>query len=443
MSNNLSRRVAVIGSGISGLGSAWELTQRGYAVSVFESQSRLGGHAHTVDVTIDGQRFGVDTGFLVFNHKTYPNLIRLFADLGVATSVSEMSFSVSEGPHRFEWAGSNLATVFAQKRNLVSPSFWRMLSDIVRFNRQATQLAAAGNENDPQLTGSLRTFLARHRYSDSFKDRYLLPMAAAIWSCPIRQMLEFPLLGFIRFLHNHGLLQISNRPQWYTVSGGSRHYVEKIASQLRDVRLNTPVLSVSRHKLRSAGKLELTSAQGTEAFDHVVLACHSDQALRLLADPSPFEQRMLQGVRYQPNSAWLHTDIALMPKRRSAWAAWNYLSSGRSSGNVDDRLVSVTYWLNRLQPLPVSTPLLVSLNPLQRPAADQTLLQLAYEHPVFDQSAAAAVALLPQLQGQQNTWYAGAWLGYGFHEDGLKSGLQAVAGLIAQDQSANALPWAA
>lgn len=442
-STNTTRRIAVIGSGISGLGCAWQLGRRGYRVTLFESEARLGGHAHTVDVTLEGHRVGVDTGFLVFNHRTYPNLLRLFSDLKVQTSTSEMSFSVSEGPHQFEWAGTNLRTVFTQKRNLLSPSFMRMLADILRFNRQATMLATQAPPDDAQMSGSLRSFLERHRYSDSFRDRYLLPMAAAIWSSPIGRMLEFPVSGFIHFLHNHGLLQISDRPQWYTVTGGSREYVERIAAELGDVRLSCPVRGIARRPRASGGRIVVTHANGDEAFDDVVLACHSDQSLALLTDAGVTERQMLGGVRYQPNAAWLHTDVTLMPRNRGAWAAWNYLSSGRSQGAGDERLVSVTYWLNRLQPLPFETPVMVSLNPLNPPAAEHVIRQIRYDHPVLDQAAADAVRLLPQVQGVDGTWFAGAWLGYGFHEDGLRSGLDVAEAICARDAARNELAHAA
>ena len=421
-------KVAVIGAGVSGLSAALRLSEWAQ-VTVFESDRRLGGHANTVDVEVDGIRHPVDTGFLVYNHRTYPNLVDLFAELGVATAPSDMSFAVSVGPHRFEWCGTSLASLFAQPANALSPRFWRMLRDIVRFNRQATAIASAGAADVAAvhaLDEPLASFLARERYSDAFRDGYLLPMAAAIWSCPMKTMLGFPLGSFVRFFHNHGLLQIEDRPQWYTVRGGSREYVRLIADRLDDVRLGAEVRSVSR----SAGagpQVSVSTDFGTERFDQVVLACHSDQSLRLLADPSDDERSMLGSIPYQPNRAWLHTDERLMPRRRAAWAAWNYLSTG----DIDSPQVSVTYWLNRLQPLPFRTPVLVSLNPLEEPDPDRTIASFDYEHPIFDRAGAAAQRRLPDLQGIRGTWFAGAWTGYGFHEDGLRSGLDVARRLAA------------
>lgn len=419
-------KVAVIGAGIAGLSSAMRLSEFA-EVTVFEANGYLGGHANTVDVTIDGVSHPVDTGFLVFNHRTYPQLVRLFSELEVPTAPSDMSFAVSVGPHRFEWCGTDLASLFAQPSNALSPRFWRMLRDIMRFNRQATELAAASMDRPgtPSLDEPLGAFLERERYSTSFRDHYLLPMAAAIWSCPMKTMLEFPLGSFVRFFHNHGLLQVENRPQWHTVQGGSREYVRRIQARLRDVRLGTPVRSVSRPQAGAAGVQVFTDA-GSERFDQVVLACHSDQSLRMLADATHEERSILAAIPYQPNQAWLHTDTRLMPRRRAAWAAWNYLSDG----NVDAPQVSVTYWLNRLQPLPFETPVLLSLNPLREPAAGQTIARFAYEHPVFERQSTAAQQRLARLQGARATWFAGAWTGYGFHEDGLRSGLAAAEALI-------------
>ncbi len=424
----LKRRVAVVGAGVSGLGAALALTEQGFDVTVFESNQQLGGHARTVDVELDRLRFPVDTGFLVFNHLTYPHLLALFERLQVPTSPSDMSFAVSEGPHRFEWAGTNLRSVFAQPGNLLSPSFLRMLADILKFNKQASVLAKQiGDQHDsPEWRESLASFLERNGYGATFRDRYLLPMAAAIWSCPMKQMLDFPLGSFVRFFHNHGLLLIADRPQWYTVTGGSREYVRRILERLHDVRSGTPVLRVARLTGAGGPAVEVTHSAGVERFDHVLLACHSNQALQLLDDPSPAELSLLRGVRYQANQAWLHTDLSLMPKRRLAWAAWNYLSDGNRGAPA----VSVTYWLNKLQPLPCTTPLLLSLNPLKAPAPDQVISRFEFEHPILDAESARAVRALPQLQGLRNTWFAGAWLGFGFHEDGLRSGLQAAQALI-------------
>jgi predicted NAD/FAD-binding protein len=411
-------RIAVIGSGISGLAAAWRLAPQ-HRVTLFEADSRPGGHTNSVDVTLDGVTHPVDTGFLVYNERTYPNLIALFGQLGIETTKSDMSFSVSVGPHRFEWCGSNLATLFAQPSNALRPAFWRMIADILRFNRQATALALRGDDAAADLAVPLARFLAREGYSASFRDHYLLPMAAAIWSCPMKQMLDFPLGSFVRFFHNHGLLQVENRPQWFTVPGGARRYVHRMLERIDDLRLATPVRSVRRAPdLR--GGVAIVTDSGIERFDQVVLACHSSQSLSLLADADADERAVLAAIPYQPNRAWLHTDASLMPRRRSAWAAWNYLSNG----NAASPDVSVTYWLNRLQPLPFASPVFVSLNPLAEPAPGSVIASFDYEHPVFGAESVVAQRKLAGIQGRRDTWFAGAWTGFGFHEDGLKSGLK-------------------
>jgi len=407
-------RIAVIGSGISGLSAALRL-QPQHQVVLYESDARPGGHAHTVDITLDGIRAPVDTGFLVYNERTYPLLIALFKELGVREAPTDMSFAASIGPHRLEWCGSNIRSVFAQPSNLFSLGFWRMLRDILRFNREATALAM-GDDAASRLEEPLERYLERERYSAEFRDAYLLPMAAAIWSCSTATMTQFPLGSFVRFFHNHGLLQVEGRPRWMTVEGGSREYVSRILARLNDVRLSEPVLSVTRS---AGGRVTVHSANATETFDQVVLACHSDQALALLADCSEEERAVLAAIRYQPNRALLHTDPALMPARRRAWAAWNYLSDGQAGAPA----VSVTYWLNRLQPLPFQSPVFVSLNPLSEPDPATLIREIQYSHPIFDSAAGQAQRRLKSLQGRRNTWFAGAWTGYGFHEDGLRSGL--------------------
>ena len=408
-------RIAVIGSGISGLSAALRL-QPQHEVVLYESDPRPGGHAHTVDITLDGIRAPVDTGFLVYNERTYPLLIALFQELGVREAPTDMSFAASIGPHRLEWCGSNIRSLFAQPSNLLRPGFWRMLRDILRFNREATALAL-DEQASARLDEPLERYLERERYSAEFRDGYLLPMAAAIWSCSTATMTRFPLGSFVRFFHNHGLLQVEGRPRWMTVEGGSREYVSRIVSRLRDVRLSEPVTSVVR---RTGAGAVVHSASSVEQFDQVVFACHSDQALALLADPGEDERAVLSAVRYQSNRALLHTDTALMPARRRAWAAWNYLSDGQPGAPS----VSVTYWLNRLQPLPFQTPVFVSLNPLTEPDPATLIREIQYAHPIFDSAAGRAQRRLKRLQGWRNTWFAGAWTGYGFHEDGLRSGLE-------------------
>ena len=405
-------RIAVVGSGIAGLSAAWLLAHR-HSVTLFEANDYLGGHTNTVDVAVDGVTHPVDTGFLVFNDRTYPNLVALFRHLGVRAAASDMSFSVRLDDEGIEWAGSSVATVFAQKRNLVRPEFWSMLGDILRFNREASKLAQGGL--DPSYT--VARFLDERRYGRPFRDWYLLPMAAAIWSCPTEQMLAYPAQTLFRFCHNHGLLQISNRPPWRTVVGGGREYVRRLADHIDDVRLATPVTRVRRGD--ALVEVE-TASRRVERFDHVVLACHSDQSLELLADASAAESELLGSIRYESNLALLHTDASLLPRSRDAWSAWNY-HAGR--GNPAKRPVSVSYLINKLQPLPFTTPVVVTLNPTAAPRPESVLARFDYAHPAFDGPAIEAQRKLQGIQGRRRTWFCGAWTGYGFHEDGLKAGL--------------------
>ncbi|HEX5355851.1 MAG TPA: FAD-dependent oxidoreductase [Aquabacterium sp.] len=440
------KRIAVIGAGIAGLGAAWRLaTAPGERqVTLFEAGAHFGGHANTVDVTLpDAQgrlvTHGVDTGFLVFNERTYPHLIRLFAQLNVPVAKSDMSFSV-QVPERatqlaglrpgLQWCGSDLNTVFAQRRNLLSPAFWGMLADLMRFNRVTTDLALRGSES--QLREPIADFLARHRFGDAFREGYLLPMVACIWSCPVQQMMRFPIATLIRFCHNHGLLQVTNRPQWFTVAGGSREYVQRLLAALPDVRLNTPVSSlIPLGDAGHAGVMVHTEA-GSERFDDVVLATHSDQALAMLgAGATEGERSVLGAIRYHGNRAVLHTDASLLPSNKRAWAAWNYERAAHP--DQEDRAVCLHYLINKLQPVPWAQPVVVSLNPLREPAPDQVLGTFDYAHPVFDQAAIEAQGRLHTVQGRRHIWFAGAWAGYGFHEDGLKSGLAAASGLLARD----------
>ncbi|MBC3885680.1 NAD(P)/FAD-dependent oxidoreductase [Undibacterium griseum] len=416
-------KIAVIGSGISGLSCAYELSRARHEVTLFEAGSYFGGHTHTVDVTLEGQTYGVDTGFLVFNHKTYPHLVRLFQDLQIETVATDMSFSVKMpvAGRTLEWAGANLDTVFTQRRNLLNPRFLRMLRDIMRFNQQTTALAHAETAHD--FHTPLGIFLQQHRYSEEFIHWYLLPMAACIWSCPTQTMLAFPLSSFVRFCHNHGLLQINNRPQWHTVKGGAKHYVEKLLPYITHTFLNTPVSAVHSSP---TGRVSVSSARGTEEFDHVVMATHSDQTLKMLGDITAPERDILEAINYQPNRAVLHTDSSFLPDKRKAWSAWNY-----QSADSKEPRVCVHYLINQLQPLPFKTPVIVSLNPIDEPATEKIIASFDYAHPVFDTAAVKAQSMLHQIQGKRQIWFAGAWTGYGFHEDGLKSGLQAARSIIA------------
>ena len=426
------RRVAVVGSGISGLAAAHALAGQAQ-VTLFEAGDHFGGHAHTVDVTLDGVTHGVDTGFLVFNHRTYPNLVRLFGELQVETAASEMSFSVQVREAGLEWSGCNLGTVFAQRRNLLRPSFLRMLADLLRFNRLATGIAERNAEHE--LTEAIGDFLARQGFSAAFRDWYFLPMIGCIWSCPTDQMLRFPIATMIRFCHNHGLIQVTNRPQWHTVRGGAKHYVAKLLQAIPDARLRTPVRRINRLPpgLGSAGVMVATD-QGRERFDDVVLACHSDHSLALLADATPAERSVLGGIRYHPNRAVLHTDTGVLPKRKRAWAAWNYARACNSGS--EQAGVCLHYLINRLQPLPWVQPVVVSLNPdpALPPDPNKVIGAYHYSHPVFDLAALQAQQQLPALQGAARTWFCGAWTRYGFHEDGLSSALDVVARLREQWQ---------
>jgi predicted NAD/FAD-binding protein len=432
------RKIAIVGSGISGLAVAHTL--HGLAdITLFEAGDYFGGHTHTVDVTLPTPQgpvtHGVDTGFLVFNERTYPNLINLFAQLGVQTAGSDMSFSVKVpgalNGQALEWSGSNLDTVFAQRSNLLRPRFLKMLADVLRFNALCTRIASANL--DAELNQALSDFLLEHRFSAEFRDWYFLPMLGCIWSCPTDQMLRFPVATMIRFCHNHGLIQVTNRPRWFTVQGGARHYVDKIVAKIADKRLNTPVRLIERD---AQGVRIVTDGQ-VERFDEVVICSHSDQALGMLRDASDAEREVLSAIRYQANLAVLHTDARVLPSRPKAWAAWNYERA--VSVEQESTRVCLHYLLNRLQPLPFQQPVVVSLNPVSAIAPEQILGQYHYAHPVFDLAAIAAQQRVPLLQGVQHTWFAGAWMGYGFHEDGLKAGLSVARALLSRiDQGTGA-----
>jgi uncharacterized protein len=442
-------KVAIIGSGIAGLAAAHTL--RGLVnITLFEADTYFGGHTHTVDITLPTLQgpltHGVDTGFLVMNERTYPNLIALFKELGIATARSEMSFSVQAfnamnrngNSDALEWSGSSLNTVFAQRRNLLNWRFLNMLREVLRFNKLATRLALNGN--DGELRQSLGDFLQNHHFSAEFCDWYLLPMLACIWSCPAAQMLQFPVATMIRFCHNHGLVQTTNRPQWWTVQGGARQYVKNITARIADKRLNTPVLSVQRHSAgqnRTDGQISVSTRKGSETFDKVIIATHSDQGLALLNSPSALERHTLNAIKYQSNRAVLHTDTSVLPTRRAAWAAWNYERAATAAssatgdpGHSKSAGVCLHYLINRLQPLPWPQPVLVSLNPIRTIDPAHILGEYDYAHPVFDLAAMAAQRDVPKLQGNQGTYFCGAWMGYGFHEDGLKAGVAAARQLL-------------
>jgi uncharacterized protein len=400
--------IAIVGTGIAGLSAAWLLHRR-HTITVYESADRTGGHSHTVNVASSGVSLPVDMGFIVYNQHTYPNLSALFQHLNIPTKPAEMSFAVSLHDGALEYSGTDFAGLFAQKRNLLRPRFWAMIRDLVRFYRDGTSSARAGLGDEI----SLGDWLATYGYGDAFIRDHLLPMAAAIWSTPPEQMLAYPAAAFLQFCDNHGLLQLRDRPQWRTVSGGSRTYVKRLSHQFADrMQLSREVVAISRNE----HGVTVTDKLGDAAnFDHVVIAAHADQALRMLVDPSAPERDTLSALKYRANDVVMHRDVSLMPKRRSAWASWNYL------GDDANRRVSATYWMNRLQSLPVSTPILVTINPLRCPA--DVIQRGVYAHPQFDVHALRAQQRLWQLQGVRRTWFCGAYFGAGFHEDGLQAGL--------------------
>lgn len=414
-SQKAKTRVAVVGSGVSGLSAAW-LLSRSAEVTLFEADDRLGGHSHTVDA---GET-PVDTGFIVYNETNYPNLTALFAHLGVETQPTRMSFSVSVDDGRLEYSSTGLGGLFAQKRNAVSPRFWGMLRDMRRFHRTAgAQLPAL-----EAAQTSLADFLESEGYGRAFRDEHLLPQAAAIWSSKLEDMGRYPAASLIRFYANHDLLGLVSSINWRTVTGGSRHYVRKLAAALSDIRTGVGVRAIHR----DAGGVSLRDSHGqVERFDQVVLAVHADQALALLEAPSDEERRLLSPFRYSRNLAVLHRDERLMPRRRSAWAAWNHMGRAGQS--------SVTYWMNRLQGLDGDA-LFVSLNPFEEPRNGTVVRADTYEHPLFDAETDRAQKALWSLQGVNRTWFCGAWFGHGFHEDGLQSGLA-----VAEQLGGVKRPW--
>ena len=409
--------IAVVGSGISGLSAAWLLSQR-HRVTLFEADHRIGGHSHTVDVA----GTPVDTGFIVYNEQTYPNLTAMLRHLSVASTPTEMSFAVSLQGRAHEYSGSGLRGVFAQKRNLLRPRFWTMLRDLLRFYREAPgDLAGLGDE-------SLETYLDRAGYSAAFRDDHLYPMAAAIWSSPALGIRDYPAAAFIAFCQNHALLQTGKRPPWHTVKGGSRSYVQALREHFRGtVRSGTPVRQITRE----VGGATLHTDSGSERFDHVVIAAHADQALAMLGDPDDAERALLSKFSYAPNHAVLHSDPRLMPQRRRVWSAWNFLQGGEVRSGP-----AVTYWMNRLQQLDTEMPLLVTLNPHTPPDPALMHWQGTYAHPLFDAAAIAAQRQLWSLQGRHNTWFCGAYFGAGFHEDGLQAGLA-----VAEQLGGALRPW--
>lgn len=409
--------IAIIGSGITGLGAAWLLHQQ-YRVTLFEKNDYLGGHTHTIDVAVGEQHVPVDTGFIVYNERNYPNLVGLFKQLNIATRPTDMSFAFSLNQGELEYAGSSLNTVFAQRRNVLRPRHWRLLSEILRFNRTAHQAL-----RQPEVVQGLTlgAFLDLYKFSHAMREHYLLPMGAAIWSCPVETMLQFPTLSFLRFFANHGLIDLSNRPQWRTVCGGSSFYVRELRQQMGQ-RLQ--VAGGATRVERAADGVRVFTAERQQAFDAVIFACHADQALALLAQPSAAEQAVLGCFRYEPNRTYLHTDARLMPRNKHVWSSWNYLATSQPESRQQ---MTATYWMNKLQGLNTPTDYFVTLNPYELPREEQIIAEMVYEHPIFDQQAVNAQAQLASLQGQQRSWFCGSYSRYGFHEDALASAVQVCA----------------
>jgi predicted NAD/FAD-binding protein len=417
-------RIAIVGTGISGLSAAWLLAPDN-DITVYEEADRTGGHSNTVSLDFNGREVSVDTGFIVFNEVTYPNLTALFDHLKVATHATNMSFAASLRGGDFEYSGESIPGLFAQKTNLVRGRFWAMLYDLQRFYRHAP-----GDARAPLYRGqTLGEYLLVKKYSDAFVNDHLLPLSAAIWSAAPGDMLDYPLEAFVQFHDNHGLLNFVGRPVWRTVRGGSRVYVDKLTKRFADrIRTCSGVVSINRR----ADGVEIVDRTGkVELFDHVVIASHADQALAMLGDPSPEERRLLSAFRYSRNEAYLHSDTALMPRRKKVWASWNFIESEPG----EDRLV-VSYWMNKLQDVGACADLFVTLNPVQLPREDLCHRVETYEHPVIDRAAIDAQKQLWSLQGVNRTWFCGAWFGAGFHEDGLQSGLA-----VAEQLGGVRRPW--
>ncbi len=421
------KHIAVVGSGAAGLSAAWLLAHK-HRVTLLEKDDRIGGHAHTATVSDDaqgGRTLGIDTGFIVYNEPSYPNLTRWFEALQVATEDSDMSFAVSRDNGQFEYAGGPLFGLLAQPGLPLRPRFWRMLLDLLRFYREAPQQIPA----DDGMT--LGEYLQQNRYSQAFIDDHLLPFGAAIWSTPKQQMLEYPAASFIRFCSNHGLLQISNRPQWRTVTGGSQSYVKAVADFIGHECIQTGFAVKGIERQNEGVTVRAVDGRVVRA-DELVLATHADQALACLDAPSSREQALLSPFRYEPNLAYLHTDISYLPRRRRAWCSWNYVETSPEGSQQ----VSLSYWMNRLQNLPGETQYVVTLNPDRAPNPDCVLRKQAYEHPLFNADTWKAQQELWSLQGQNRTWYCGSYFGSGFHEDAVQSGLA-----VAEQLGGVQRPW--
>jgi predicted NAD/FAD-binding protein len=411
------QRIAVVGSGISALTSAHLLSRAGHSIHLFEKEARIGGHTHTHLIQTPSGTHSVDTGFIVFNDWTYPNFIKLMDSLGVKSQDSDMSFSVKVEKNGLEYNGTSLNSLFAQRTNLFRPSFHRMIRDILRFNRESP---AVLNQTHPDRSETLNSYLSKHRYGEEFRNHYLIPMGAAIWSASKDQMETMPIEFFVRFFKNHGMLSVDERPVWRVIRGGSSSYLDPITAPFqKEIRLSTEVLAVRRSKEACELEYRAGGSLHKEQFDHVVLACHSNQALELLADPTPAEREILAAIRYQPNSVILHTDTSVLPKRKLAWASWNYFLPEETKGPV-----AVTYNMNILQSIRAPETFCVSLNMDSRIDPSKILKKMTYDHPVFNAEATRAQGRWNEISGVNRTHFAGAYWSFGFHEDGVKSGVR-------------------
>ena len=407
---NAKKRIAIIGSGISGQTCGY-LLSRQHHVTLFEANDNLGGHTATVDIDIDGKRLAVDTGFIVFNDRTYPNFIKMMQQIGIKAKATEMSFSVRNDTNGLEYNGHNIDTLFAQRRNLINPKFYRFIGEILRFNKLAKAFNSQASSN---ALNTLGNFLDEHKFTPYFSNNYILPMIAAIWSSSIQDCRDFPLPFFLQFFNNHGLLDISQRPQWYVIEGGSRSYIPGLTANIQDIRINTAVHQVKRH----TEHVEIFSQHQSEVFDEVIFACHSDQALSLLADVSSEEQDILSHIKYRDNDVVLHTDTALLPTRKKAYASWNYRIDASATNPA-----SVTYNMNILQGLNTDTTLCVSLNQTENIDPRKILRRFTYAHPVFSMESLAAQQKRASICGLNHTHFCGAYWYNGFHEDGVRSAL--------------------
>ena len=423
------KKIAVIGSGISGISAAYYLNKLNYDVSIFESNTYFGGHTNTHEIEIDGVKSPVDTGFLVHNDRTYPNLIEFFSELGIETCPSEMSFSVMKKSDGITWAGSNLFTIFAQYKNLFNLRFYKFLREVLRFNNFSSEYLSEC-EGNFELT--LEDLLQEKKYSKDFRKWYLLPMGGCIWSCPKNELLKFPAFTFLKFCLNHGLLQIFNRPKWKTVLNGCNTYVEKVLSEIEKKYLNEPVLEIKPED----GKLIVKTDQRSENYDYCIICTHPPEALKMLGNNEPLTKEVLSNFKFQENKAVLHLDESVLPDKKIAWSAWNYTSTKSDDGK--DK-VSVSYLINKLQPLPYKKSIIVTLNPVTKINNDKIIKTISYQHPLFSTASIKAQESMNNIQGLNRIYFSGAWMRYGFHEDGILSTKKAIKKLLSDDSSNNNL----